>query len=75
MADSELVQKVKLRKVSSLVCKENKGCNTTVYAKEKNTEQQYICFKIIIGDKFKKFNLKSLINLTKMTATLLFIMG
>ena len=35
MADSELVQKVKLRKVSSLVCKENKGCNTTVYAKEK----------------------------------------
>ena len=35
MGDSELVQKVKLRKVNSLVCKENKGCNTTVYAKGK----------------------------------------
>lgn len=34
MADSELVQKVKVRKVSSLACKENKGRNTTVYAKE-----------------------------------------
>ena len=38
MADSELEQKVKLRKVSSLVCKENKGCNTTVYAKEKKIQ-------------------------------------
>lgn len=57
MGDSELVQKVKLRKVNSLVCKENKGCNTTVYAKgEKNTEQQFIWFKIIIGDKFKKLS-------------------
>lgn len=30
---------------------------------------------MIIGDKFKSYDLKSLVNLTKMTAILLFIMS
>ena len=75
MGDSELVQKVKLRKVNSLVCKENKGCNTTVYAKGKKIQSsRTFGSRLLLVISLKSY-LNGLINLTKMTAVLLFIMG